>query len=262
MSVLAVHNNFEDTGLSTPTRFLMEYYDNPLTPSMGAFSMAETNPFEYSFRPNLPNKQPQPQQSIAPVMVQDASIPAQLPPTPVSSAHSSPRQSVHEDSNIDQLIGGGRGSTISPQIRTRSRTTTKPHHVEKPASKRKLEDDDDDEEDGEEKRRKFLERNRQAASKCRQKKKAWMQDLEQRSDEITKRNKALHETVSMLKEEVLFLKNQLLAHRGCDCTVVKNYIQTSGTFSSFLGNNTSLQPSAPQQNMSGAEYHPSAYVCP
>lgn len=190
MSVLAVHNNFEgkfhilvfyhiiileltgilhsvfafhlDTGLSTPTRFLMEYYDNPLTPSMGAFSMAETNPFEYSFRPNLPNKQPQPQQSIAPVMVQDASIPAQLPPTPVSSAHSSPRQSVHEDSNIDQLIGGGRGSTISPQIRTRSRTTTKPHHVEKPASKRKLEDDDDDEEDGEEKRRKFLERNRQA----------------------------------------------------------------------------------------------------
>lgn len=96
------------------------------------------------------------------------------------------------------------------------------------------------------------------ASKCRQKKKAWMQDLEQRSDEIISRNKSLHDSVSMLKEEVLFLKNQLLAHRGCDCTVVKNYIQTSGTFSSFLGNNGPQQPPP----MTATDYHPSAYTCP
>lgn len=79
-----------------------------------------------------------------------------------------------------------------------------------------------------------------------------MQDLEQRSEEITNRNKALHETVSMLKEEVLFLKNQLLAHRGCDCTVVKNYIQTSGTFSTFL--NGGNQPRSDG-------YRPNAYNC-
>ncbi|KAI9280891.1 hypothetical protein BC943DRAFT_330510 [Umbelopsis sp. AD052] len=227
MSVLAVHNNFEDAGLSTPTRFLMEYYDNPLTPSMGgAFSMAETNPFEYSFQSNKP-AQP------APITVPMVDISVQMPPTPISSAHSSPRQSVHEEGSDHLSEGSGR--TASPKVRTRSRTTSNKQPHQEFSSKRKWEQDDD-EEDGEERRRKFLERNRQAASKCRQKKKAWMQDLEQRSEEITSRNKALHETVSMLKEEVLFLKNQLLSHRGCDCTVVKNYIQTSGTFSSFLGN--------------------------
>jgi hypothetical protein len=134
---------------------------------MGAFSLTETNPFEYSFRPNVPSKQPAPMMvstaTAAPAAT--ASVPAQLPPTPVSSAHSSPRQSVHEDSSAtEQLFGRRRGSTISPKIRTRSRITTKSQqHTEKPsASKRKLEEEDDDDEDGEERRRKFLERNRQA----------------------------------------------------------------------------------------------------
>lgn len=217
MSVLAVQN-FDalpatDAALATPTRFLMDYYDNPLTPSMGNFSMAETNPFEYSFQ----------------AAKQDIPQPPQLPPTPQSSAGSSPRQSVHEDNSSDER------KSVSPKVRSRASSTSssvKSH-------KRKFEavDVEDDDEDGEDKRRKFLERNRQAASKCRQKKKAWMQDLEQRSEEITIRNKTLHETVSMLKEEVLFLKNQLLSHQGCDCTVVKNYIQTSGTFSNFLNGN-------------------------
>ncbi|KAJ2962156.1 hypothetical protein NQZ79_g2636 [Umbelopsis isabellina] len=243
MSVLAVQN-FDalpaaDAALATPTRFLMDYYENPLTPSMGNFSMAETNPFEYSFQPA---KQEIPQQ-VMPASV--VSQPQQLPPTPQSSANSSPRQSVHDDNSSDEH------KSVSPKVRSRSRSTSS--SVKSQPQKRKFEavDIENDDDDGEEKRRKFLERNRQAASKCRQKKKAWMQDLEQRSEEITNRNKALHETVSMLKEEVLFLKNQLLAHRGCDCTVVKNYIQTSGTFSNFLNGN--------QPRSDG--YRPNTYNC-
>ncbi|KAM3586797.1 Transcription factor, variant 2 [Umbelopsis sp. WA50703] len=213
----------------------MDYYDNPLTPSMGNFSMAETNPFEYSFQPAKQDMHQQHVMATSPVY-------QQLPPSPQTSVNSSPRQSVHEDNSVDE------SNSVSPKVRTRSRSTT--GSVQ--SQKRKLDAvDNDNEEDAEEKRRKFLERNRQAASKCRQKKKAWMQDLEQRSDEIINRNKALHETVSMLKEEVLFLKNQLLTHRGCDCTVVKNYIQTSGTFSNFL--------SGSQQRSDG--YRPNPYSC-
>jgi len=248
MSVLAVHN-FEDAGLSTPTRFLMEYYENPLTPSIGSFAMAETNPFEYSFRPNNSAK---PEPTI--INQQATPIPTQLPPTPASSAHSSPRQSVHNDNaSTEQLMDV---TAFSPKIHTRSRNSVK-REAESYSQKRKL-DEEEDEVDSEEKRRKFLERNRQAASKCRQKKKAWMQDLEQRSEEIISRNKSLHETVSMLKEEVLFLKNQLLAHRGCDCTVVKNYIQTSGTFSSFLGNNPAQRQ--PTTISNPIAYNPSSYI--
>ncbi|RUP48047.1 hypothetical protein BC936DRAFT_145022, partial [Jimgerdemannia flammicorona] len=100
--------------------------------------------------------------------------------------------------------------------------------------KRRNSDDNDD--DSEEKRRRFLERNRMAASKCRQKKKAWMQELESRSDEITNRNKALHMLVANLKEEVLMLKDQLLAHRGCGCNVIQQYVRTSGHFNMSLMN--------------------------
>ncbi|KAK9768803.1 hypothetical protein K7432_000321 [Basidiobolus ranarum] len=84
--------------------------------------------------------------------------------------------------------------------------------------------------DSEEKRKKFLERNRMAASKCRQKKKVWMQELEMKSEEVTDRNKSLHMMVGQLKEEVLQLKGQLLAHRNCNCNVIQQYVQTSGHF--------------------------------
>lgn len=133
----------------------MEYYDNPLTPSMGgAFSMAETNPFEYSFQAN---KAAPPAPIVVPTSMAD--IRPQMPPTPVSSTHSSPRQSVHEEGS-DRLSEGS-GRTASPKIRTRSRTTPNKQQHQDFSSKRKWEQDDDDE-DGEEKRRKFLERNRQA----------------------------------------------------------------------------------------------------
>ncbi|ORX95262.1 hypothetical protein K493DRAFT_301562 [Basidiobolus meristosporus CBS 931.73] len=85
-------------------------------------------------------------------------------------------------------------------------------------------------EDEDEKRKKFLERNRMAASKCRQKKKMWMKELEIRSEEVTNRNKSLHMLVGQLKEEVMQLKGQLLAHRNCNCNVIQQYVQTSGHF--------------------------------
>ncbi|KAJ3205396.1 hypothetical protein HDU67_008879 [Dinochytrium kinnereticum] len=86
----------------------------------------------------------------------------------------------------------------------------------------------------EDKRKKFLERNRVAASKCRQKKKIWMQELEQKSTELTERNKELHSTVGQLKEEVLLLKNQLLLHRKCRCNMIQSFI-ASPQFNDFSG---------------------------
>ncbi|KAI8848480.1 hypothetical protein BC829DRAFT_417626 [Chytridium lagenaria] len=92
------------------------------------------------------------------------------------------------------------------------------------------------EEEGEDdKRKKFLERNRVAASKCRQKKKLWMQELEQKSTELSERNKELHITVGQLKDEVLLLKNQLLLHRQCRCNMIQSFI-ASPQFNEFKCN--------------------------
>lgn len=43
-------------------------------------------------------------------------------------------------------------------------------------------------EDPDEKRRKFLERNRAAASRCRQKRKVWVQSLEKKAEDLNSMN--------------------------------------------------------------------------
>ena len=113
-----------------------------------------------------------------------------------------------------------------------------------------MEDDDDDDEpmmddqdehgpDGkkmtdEEKRKNFLERNRYkiplttkptlhdtnclnrvAALKCRQRKKQWLANLQQKVEIFSSENDALAATVTQLREEIVGLKTLLLAHKDC-----------------------------------------------
>ena len=74
------------------------------------------------------------------------------------------------------------------------------------------------------KRSKFLERNRVAASKCRQKKKEWTASLESRVRDLQNCRTQLSVVVDSLKEEVLFLKGELLQHTNCGCTRIREYL--------------------------------------
>lgn len=67
----------------------------------------------------------------------------------------------------------------------------------------------------EEKRKNFLERNRQAALKCRQRKKAWLQSLQTKVELLTTDNDALQNTVNHLREEISSLRAILSAHANC-----------------------------------------------
>ncbi|EEB06678.1 transcription factor Atf21 [Schizosaccharomyces japonicus yFS275] len=78
----------------------------------------------------------------------------------------------------------------------------------------------------EEKRRRALERNRIAASKCRQKKKQWTQELEATARSASEQSRSLKLLVSQLKDEVLNLKNQLLAHQNCSCEGIRRYLSS------------------------------------
>ena len=75
------------------------------------------------------------------------------------------------------------------------------------------------------KRSKFLERNRVAASKCRQKKKEWTQNLENRARELQKNNTQLRMVVDSCRQEVLFLKGELLKHSQCECEAIQTFIK-------------------------------------
>lgn len=100
--------------------------------------------------------------------------------------------------------------------KTKSKTKTKqskkstreltPEPVDEPA--------EEPAEDG--KRSKFLERNRVAASKCRQRKKQWMSGLQDTKNELEARHHQLQLEHSSLVNEVSSMKNQLMSHANCN----------------------------------------------
>ncbi|OAF55427.1 hypothetical protein VC83_08277 [Pseudogymnoascus destructans] len=67
----------------------------------------------------------------------------------------------------------------------------------------------------EEKRKNFLERNRVAALKCRQRKKQWLANLQQKVEIFSSENDSLTNQLASLREEVIQLKTRLLAHKDC-----------------------------------------------
>merc|ERR1712230_357908 len=69
------------------------------------------------------------------------------------------------------------------------------------------------------KRKNFLERNRVAALKCRQRKKQWLANLQAKVELFSTENDALSQTVTQLREELVNLKTLLLAHKDCPVSV-------------------------------------------
>jgi ATF/CREB family transcription factor len=66
----------------------------------------------------------------------------------------------------------------------------------------------------EEKRRNFLERNRQAALKCRQRKKAWLAELQAKVEYLTVENEQLQSTILSMREEISRLTAVVVAQGG------------------------------------------------
>lgn len=67
----------------------------------------------------------------------------------------------------------------------------------------------------EEKRKSFLERNRIAALKCRQRKKQWLSNLQTRVEYLTTDNDQLQMEANSLRKEIMDLKTLLVAHKDC-----------------------------------------------
>lgn len=72
---------------------------------------------------------------------------------------------------------------------------------------------------------KFLERNRVAASKCRQKKKQWIDKTEAQSRELHTHNNSLHLLAESLKNEILYVKAEMVRHMGCEGSDIRTFIE-------------------------------------
>ncbi len=77
-------------------------------------------------------------------------------------------------------------------------------------------------------RSKFLERNRVAASKCRQKKKQWVENLETKARNLQAQYKHLNLVVDSLKDEILYLKVEMMRHKGCEGSEIQKFIKDEG----------------------------------
>ncbi|KAK0728578.1 Aft1 HRA domain-containing protein [Lasiosphaeria miniovina] len=95
----------------------------------------------------------------------------------------------------------------------------------------------------EEKRKNFLERNRVAALKCRQRKKQWLANLQTKVEIFSSENDALTQQISQLRDEVVNLKTLLLAHKDCPVT------QQQGLHGAYM--QQSMEPFNPQMNSYG-----------
>ncbi|KAB8232822.1 hypothetical protein ETB97_000139 [Aspergillus alliaceus] len=118
--------------------------------------------------------------------------------------------------------------------------------------KRKLQTDSKKMTD-EEKRKNFLERNRVAALKCRQRKKQWLANLQAKVELFTSENDALTATVTQLREEIVNLKTLLLAHKDCPVSQAQGLgpLMMNGMSTGFdphpynIPGNMGMQPGAP-----------------
>lgn len=105
----------------------------------------------------------------------------------------------------------------------------------------------------EKRRRQNQERNRTAASRCRQRKKQWQDGLERRRIELESRRKALHLETEELLEEVDHLKNFVMAHAACNDAKIDNWI--SNEADSFVRriSTANLHGQQPQPGLGDAE---------
>ncbi|KAJ1977537.1 Transcription factor [Dimargaris cristalligena] len=91
---------------------------------------------------------------------------------------------------------------------------------------------------GDEKRRSFLERNRIAALKCRQRKKQWLNNLQNTLDLYSVENDKAEKQMQLLREEVLHLKTLLVAHKECPVAQANGVVGLNN-FSPFANANVS-----------------------
>jgi len=69
-----------------------------------------------------------------------------------------------------------------------------------------------------------MAKNRQAAERCRRKKKAFVEELEGRAREAARRHGALKAQVEHLERVVLALKEQMVCHNGCADGRIRDYL--------------------------------------
>ncbi|KXS10200.1 hypothetical protein M427DRAFT_62614 [Gonapodya prolifera JEL478] len=231
----------KDEGLSMPavtgggfTGFILGT-SNPFDESFSAAANFDSNSVDIAERPKAtpePTPEPSYEGSVTPPpepqrMIREARTEATLiAETPYNAvAYDFLDQSpATSEQNSDDSDGGAKG--VGSKAQTSAAKKPRKYVPKKTSRKRARYDtppsDDDDDDAGldpEAKRKKFLERNRIAALRCRQRKKVIATTLETSFAEANKRNVELVRRAAELREELLKLQRRAMLHSTCGCDI-------------------------------------------
>lgn len=220
-----VKNEGPESFFPSPTRDLPISQSSYVAPNDFRYRSALKNPL---YQPAFPQLARQPSRLQIPSPTTKQRHGQLTPPTETTPTKESPRFGVEQGSmtssvesqngpttrkrrSTQHVRGADTSSHATPTTRRRKKSARKQSSVESAV-------------EAGDKRSQFLERNRVAASKCRQKKKEWTSNLEQKARELQASKTSLALLVSSLREELLYLKGEALRHTTCDCNSVREYL--------------------------------------
>lgn len=146
--------------------------------------------------------------------------------TPVSALSPGSRDGAsHSQSEQVEESGGSNGLTVAKKAKLSSEKSSSPKKPRKRVRKPRGARFGDSTNRDDEKLAKFRERNRLAASKCREKKKAWTGNLETRVRELQAGKESLALLAASMKEELNYLQEQLIRHGDCGFEPITRYLQ-------------------------------------
>ncbi|EDV21003.1 uncharacterized protein TRIADDRAFT_60644 [Trichoplax adhaerens] len=148
-------------------------------------------------------------------------------------------------------------STNDTPVRKSEAVTNGPHRTKR--ARRSQEDLDP-----EEKRQRFLERNRAAATRCREKKKTWISGLDKKVKELSDKNSSLQAEAAKLRSEVAHLKSLLIAYQNGSIAPRKEHLSDSvsdaETVASSVLTHLAMAPSTDITSNGGAKITASTVV--
>ncbi|KAL6922779.1 hypothetical protein FSST1_000053 [Fusarium sambucinum] len=240
--------------------------DNQLFMNSGMWNPALNNPVDF-YPPGmsgmghntLTNNPLQPNSPIQPTDTQ-SSPRTSLSESVFVASRTSSKSSIPSTNSADadaKPLRGSRATKTQPR-KSSTATATKPSRQRRaskavsvktdPGDEDEEDDDEDDGLDESAKRSKFLKRNRIAASKCRQKKKEWVSNLEDTRYSLEHENNILHKQYNGLVDELSTVKNQLMMHASCNDANINQWLDNEAEkFVQRIASQTKAQ-SAPHKN--------------
>lgn len=147
---------------------------------------------------------------------------SRLPPKLTSSA------STNAGSGTTESCDNERQSQSSSKSTTSSRSEkTRKSAVKRSSTSKKRTFADAKTEQERAKREEMLRKNREAAHKCRAKKKDWMTRMDEQHRDLSARNKFLRAELETLRESIFELKDLVLQHTDCGFAPIETYLQNA-----------------------------------